>query len=613
MQLTEKAFAVVRQLEQELAAERARGQQLVDDFQYNLQLLAERDALLDRLEGELETAKEAAGAAQKRADEAEERLGGAERRLLHTEAIQAENRSLREDLTRARREVAELAQRLSEAQTSASEASTQLREVTVEHQGRLIALERYEMQHGLLQEQAETARRGEKQAREELEEMRQKLVRVEENWKSAQSRVTQLEERASQAKSEAAETQSELKAAKQMLDETSARLRRELGEKDEDLQRAVGKYKHDTRQLQEERAATESRLSALRKKTKELEANLDEVTRERDTLKQALTAEKLRTTAANDAESALRRRGLEQETALKALREELSTKVVEVQNGEVALNKLRTALVLEQREVQRLRERLVEAEAEAGTKTGAEPKAGAAAAARYRAVVGEMREEMERVAEVMRALELERNGYKARLDTVALELQELREEHARSLERAEQASGVSAQLQDARRRLSTLEGENGELRARLSLLTSGDEVEPETAILLRKLQASLREAIARLKELQTENEHLTLNNRILRERLDALTGLPPSSTRSGVAGATGATGGNRMNVSAPLATPAAPGAPAAPISSSMAAASEVSFSLNLSDLPSGLSSLGDVSDLKEKMQAALDNAGLLGL
>lgn len=598
MQLTEKAFAVVRALEAELAGERARGRRLAEDFEYNLGLLRERDALLDALETELAEAR-----------------NDAETRALHADAARAENRGLRDDLTKARREIAELAQNLAEAQQAAQRLEQQAeqrleqqaqqqaqraREVQEAHQAlqdRLIALERFEMQHGILTEQLEALR-------SQLEETRQRLLQTDEERKSAQKRVSRLDE---ETKTLREETKT-LREALEEANENVARLRREVETRDEDLQRAVGKYKHDTRQLQEDRTATEEKLNVLRRRAKDFEKRFVEVEAERDALKQALTAEKRRFSALSDADEASRRQRAEREATLVELRDELATKTVALQNGEVVQNKLRAALALEQKEVQRLRERLTECEAETKEIKGGLKGANGnenVAVHRYKAIVGEMREEMETVARVMRELELERNGYKARLDTLALELSELRDEHARS-------SAVAAQLAETRRRLGVVEGENGELRARVALLTAGDPVEPETAALLRRLQASLREAIARLRELQTENERLGLSNRILKERLDALTGLPATTNATGnaTANATLATlaTGNATAATAATAVPGiVPGIAMTGVDSP-----SLGLSFDLSELPSGLSSLGDVSDLKERMRAALDNAGLLG-
>lgn len=586
MQVTEKALELLRQTEQELVGERARYAQLKADFDYNLGLLHDRDAELEAYDARFASLAEELQGCTRRCGTLQQDHDAALRRLAGADAVAAENRTLKDDLSRARRDAAELSAKLGDYHRLVTDLQQRAAQDADGRASVQIITERYEAQYSHLSESAEqlkaavadltrerAALQGESarllgensalradnermrgdaaRAQSALDTQYSALLETERGAKLAlEQKVSGLQAAAAQAHEDAERTAARLRADARKHRDEAERLRAQLAAQQADGDARAGALRRASddaaRELDTRARQLAKRVADL---TAETEQRAAELAAAHSTLAAAEVAERLRVQE-RDAQHQRELDGLQAEVV--RLRTDLGRRVVELQNFDVNASKVRTALVLEQKEAAALRERLARIERDgcprcarvaAAARAVALPDRGGdgdrdggglarpsgaggtgSAARRYKDIIQEMRREMERAVDDMRALELEKNTLAQRNASLDLALAAANDRLAAAEKRLDRCAAAQEGAEAAALRAGTLEAENGVLRAKVSRLEHG-MVEPESLDLLRRLQAKLRQAATKIKELQSDKAGLEMDRQALRRRVETLTGV----------------------------------------------------------------------------------------
>lgn len=623
---------LARDIEAQLNAERQANKKLTDDFNYNYALLLERDKTIDILEIELNTLSEDLKKEKERASTAINQLAALEQKLLHYDITVAESKNLRAELQKARLEIAELSQRLSDSNLQLQAARAQESEATRKVTTNQIAIERYEMQYKMMTEKTEDAVKESRESKEAAEKARLEALNLHENLAKMQRDIASLQMERDSLRKELENAQAMLdeqqRTAKSDMHHRITTLQRELQLKDEDLERSVARYKHDVEELrvklrnskesaradleraEELRKKAEKRADELSRASAEYKAKVEELLGDISVLKNAIIAEKRRTASLQselqaqqtDVEGSLRKRALDAEKELQVVKEDLASKVVEISNLNATLSKLTIALQIADQESTRLKS--LNAELERAKSNSLLDGAKSVSLQKYEDVIRDMKDQMRRAAECSRALELENNGYKAKLEEVSLKLEELQQDHERVLEKNKRISADKEAVTILQTKLAEIEVENDRLKKRISLILDGESVEPDSIELLRKMQVHMKLAANMIATLKEQNQALNLKNSILNERLKKYTNLDYKETAL-----------------SPPRTPHSPskGSPARTNKASRHSPRKIQQLFEedgtgrinmdrLSDLPSNISVLESLSEMSVKLQDILRDA-----
>ncbi|ESU38459.1 Chromosome segregation protein SMC [Giardia duodenalis] len=542
---------LARDIEAQLNAERQANKKLTDDFNYNYALLLERDKTIDILEAELNTLSNDLKKEKERAGTAINQLAILDQKLLHYDITVTENKSLKTELHKARLEIADLSQKLSDTTIQLQAIRTQESEATKKATANQIIIERYEMQHKMMEEKAENAAKESRDSKEEAEKARldalslhETLVKLQQEVASLQIERDSLRKELENAQSLSAERQ---RTTKSDMQHKITTLQRELQLKEEDLERSVAKYKHDVEELrlklcntkesaradlekaEELRKKAEKKVDELSRASVEYKAKIEELLGDISVLKSAIIAEKRRTASLQselqaqqtDVEGSLRKRALDAEKELQIVKDDLAAKVVEISNLNATLSKLTIALQIADQEATRLKG--LNAELERAKSNPLLDDAKAASLQRYEDVIKDMKEQMRRAAECSRTLELENNSYKAKLEEISLKLEELQQDHDRVLEKNKRITADKETIALLQTKLAEIEVENDRLKKKIALMLDGESVEPDSIELLRKMQVHMKLAANMIATLKEQNQSLNLKNNILNERLKKYT------------------------------------------------------------------------------------------
>ncbi|EFO65422.1 Coiled-coil protein [Giardia lamblia P15] len=538
---------LARDIEGQLNAERQANKKLTDDFNYNYALLLERDKTIDILEAELNTLSTDLKKEKERAGTAITQLAVLEQKLLHYDITVTESKALKAELHKARLEIADLSQKLSDSTVELQELRKQESKATKRVTDTQIIIERYEMQHKMMEERVEKTAKESKESKEEAEKARldalnlhEALIKLQQEVASLQIERDSLRKELENAQSLSAERQ---KTAKSDMQHKIITLQRELQLKEEDLERSVAKYKHDVEELRlklcnskESARADLEKVEDLRKKAEkkvdelsrasiEYKAKIEELLGDISVLKSTIIAEKRRTASLQselqaqqtDVEGLLRKRALDAEKELQIVKDDLAAKVVEISNLNATLSKLTIALQIADQEATRLKG--LNTELERAKSNFLLDDAKTVSLQRYEDVIKDMKEQMRRAAECSRTLELENNSYKAKLEEISLKLEELQQDHDRALEKNKRITADKETIALLQTQLAEIEVENDRLKKKIALMLDGESVEPDSIELLRKMQVHMKLAANMIATLKEQNQSLNLKNNILNERL----------------------------------------------------------------------------------------------